>query len=115
MLIFFAEIPGPTASNVITTSQVGQPSSFTCVATELPAPVIRWTYNPNLGAWRIEEVHFTDGEDYQLVSNATEREDGGSSTVTSLNLTAGKDGSVIRCKTGLPTAEVKLAVIGAGI
>ena len=91
--------------------------SFTCVAAGIPAPIVQWTYIPNLDG-RGDEISLSDGEDYRVVSNITVRDDGRLQTwtsVTFLELTV-TDGGLVRCRTSSPTiaasADALLTVIG---
>ena len=94
-----------------------QMPSFACAAAGIPAPIVIWTYIPNLDG-RGDEISLSDGDDYRVVSNVTAKEDGRLQTwtsVTFLELTA-TDGGLVRCRTNSPTtvasADALLTVIG---
>ena len=94
--------------------------SFTCVAAGIPAPVVQWTYIPNLDG-REDEISLSDGDDYRIVSNFTARDDGRLQTwtsVTFLELSV-TDGGLVRCRTSSPdtstSADALLTVIGSAL
>ena len=101
-------------------SEEAQQPSFTCVAAGIPAPIVQWTYIPNLDG-RGDEISLSDGEDYRIMRNVTTRDDGRLQTwtsVTLLELTV-TDGGLVRCRTSSPTtvasADALLTVIGMSL
>ena len=101
---------GPT--NVIECSPTEQPS-FTCVTTGPNATNITWTYISSGGV----EMNLTDGDEFQIVSNISEVEDGlytTNSTLTFLNVSA-NESAIVRCKIDVPgaaSADALLVTIG---
>lgn len=94
--------------------------SFTCVAAGIPAPIVQWTYIPNLDG-RGDEISLSGDDDYRVMSNVTARDDGRIQTwtsVTFLELSV-TDGGLVRCRTSSPTtttsADALLTVIGTFI
>ena len=94
--------------------------SFTCVAAGIPAPIVQWTYIPNLDG-RGDEISLSGDDDYRVMSNVTARDDGRIQTwtsVTFLELSV-TDGGLVRCRTSSPTtatsADALLTVIGTSI
>ena len=109
---------GVTALSLLEEFADDQLPSFTCRAAGLPAPIITWTYIPNLV--RESEISPSDGEKYKIVGNVSEKDDGRqvtTSSVTFLKLTD-TDGGLVRCKASSPptgqeaSADAHLTVIG---
>ena len=101
-------------------SEEAQQPSFTCVAAGIPAPIMQWTYIPNLDG-RGDEISLSDGEDYRIMRNVTTRDDGRLQTwtsVTLLELTV-TDGGLVRCRTNslttVASADALLTVIGMSL